>query len=151
MAETTQFDPLFPETLTGEVMSIVIKDKDDTPNHVLQLGDDWSVEVGWHLYGHNVAAIGGTWYVDVLLELMGPPNFEAKVGSCNKNLTAFDPTLSSPGHRHYKCVINIPANTPPQAGLYRLVSLITYRNDAGQIMEMAGFRDGPLVHFFQPE
>ena len=150
MAVTPNFDPVFPETLTGDVTLIRVLDTDDTENHVLQLGLPWSVEISWHLFGHNVAAVGGTWYMDVMLESMGPPNFEANIGSCNKNLTNFEPS-SFANHRNYKCQIQIPANIPPGVGVYKLVTLLTYRNDAGSIMEMAGFREGPLIHIFQPD
>ena len=146
MPATLRFDPVDVDHLSGDI-DVEILDQDDDPNHVLEITMPWKVQVDWRLFGPIAAAIGGTWEVKVFVESIGQ-GFEGEVGSATKALTDLE-AGSSVTNRKYQTIINVPANTPPNTGVYKPVVLITYKNDSGDIMAMAGFSEAPLINFYQ--
>lgn len=149
MPYSEQFDVLAPDDMTGAITELGVYDQDDDPNHVLELGRNWSVYVKWTLkddpQNHLVASLRGTWEVKVKLESIGE-GFEGQVGK-----TAVVPLdgRTTPYDQRIK-ISNQPDPTDPKnEGAFMLVVLITFKNPAGQPQPMAGYREGPVLQFFK--
>lgn len=142
------FDTLDPTHL-GATASATVLDADRNPNHVLELGKPWSIEVKWET--HNIPAVppsnvadvlGGEWLVSAYLESMGAA-FEGQVGP-----TVTVPYEPWPGAAGWTATIHVPATQPPSAAVYKLATVIAYRY-GGSPKPMAGFVEGPLIQFYQ--
>lgn len=151
MPETLRFDPLFPEHLTGRIGPIEVLDEDGTPNYVLELDRPWSMTIHWRMSSdapamHPADVLGGTWNVRQIVESMGVGP-EQTIGSADVD---FGPP---PGATAALCEWNhtfdFPVGTINVEGVYKLITLITYRNAAGHRRAMAGFQEGPLVTFYR--
>lgn len=136
------FQSLTPLALTGAVTALQVFDSGPSPNTVIRRGESWSVKVDWNISGGIAPAIGGEWRVNVLLESMGG-GFEGTVA------TTLIPVSAAPVApiRNYSATLNIPAGTPPNPGVYKLVVAILHQN-LGVPTRMAGFEEAPLVQFY---
>jgi len=148
---TARFDTLYFDHIQGEIADPVVKDLDGTPNFVLELDRPCQVELEWKLESnapasHPVDLIDGTWEVKVSVESIGEGD-EKSIASANVPLAAF--ASSSAALRTWQHTFNIPANTITKEAVYRMGTLITYRDPAGNRRAMAGFSEGPLVTFYK--
>lgn len=155
MAITPRFDPLFPDTLTGDITAVNIYDHDETElNRIIEIGHLWDVEVNWQLTGHDSGAIGGKWHIQVSLESMGKgPEYE--VAAADKPMANVE--AGSDAHHRYWAHKFVGLKGPvteagdPAPGVYKLVTLITYFDVSNKPSDMAGFMEGPLVTFYSSE
>lgn len=148
---TTNFDALYYDHIQGEIAEPIVKDFDGTPNRVLELDRVCQVEIEWKLesnapMSHPVDLIDGTWEVKVSVESIGIGD-EKEIASTNVPLSSFD--TSSAALRTWKHTFTIPANKISQEAVYKLGTLITYRDPGGHRRAMAGFSEGPLLTFYQ--
>jgi hypothetical protein len=148
---TARFDTLYFDHIQGEIADPVVKDLDGTPNYVLELDRPCTVELEWQLESnapgsHPVDLIDGTWEVKVSVESIGK-GMEDEIANANVPLAAF--TSSSPALRTWQHTFNIAANTIKDEAVYRIGTLITYRDPSGNRRAMAGFSEGPLVTFYK--
>lgn len=152
------FDTLFPANLKGEVRNIVVTDQDSTPNRVLQKNLPWSVEVNWHIDGNGATSLAGEWRVQLKLESMGD-GFEGTIPGADitKTLADVEPGMSTVTHRHWKHVFNNlgttfldpPLNNGVEEGVFRLILIITYKDQFATPLAMAGSLEGPLLTFYK--
>lgn len=148
---TAHFDTLYFDHIQGQIADPVVKDLDGTPNRVLELDKNWQAEISWQLESnapgsHPVDLIDGKWEVKVSVESIGEGD-EKQIAATDKPLAAFD--TSSAALRTWKHTFNIPAGTIEKEAVYQMVTLITYRDPAGNRRAMAGFSEGPLVTFYK--
>lgn len=145
------FDTFVPDHIDGVIEAPVVTDADGTPNRVLELDRDNTVDITWRLITddialHPVQAYDGKWVVRLSFESFGPePEFnlpEATVNFATGTLSA-DET-----NREWTHQFTIPANTAVEA-VYKLGTLITYRFPDDSRGAMAGFQEGPVITFYQ--
>lgn len=144
----TNFDTLNFKDLVG-TMNVQVIDTDETPNLVLEIARPWRIEVDWVLHGINADTIGGSWELMAYYESMGPQN-EGKVipspivvpmANTQPNSTSID--------RRYRATINVDPGLIKEEGIYKLVTLVTYKNLDNKPRAMAGFSEYPLITFYQ--
>ncbi len=143
MASDT-FDGL--PALDADVTAVAIIDPDGNPNRVIDDQFAFDVTVDWTVCPPATAALlDGEWTVNAYAESMGPGP-EKLIGTS---------LVAANGGTAYSAKINVPAGTltadvPPDSGVYKLVLVITYRNDQNVLTELAGFAEGPLFMLRQP-
>jgi len=146
------FDPLFHPNISGVIDNPIVRDKDRTPNRVLDLNQDNSVEVTWRLESADplmcpVNALTGKWVIRLSFESFGPKEEfdlpEAIVPFAAATHTDHDVC-------EWKHQFMIPANTAEES-VYKMVTLITYRFPDDSRGAMAGFHEGPMLTFYQDE
>jgi len=148
---TYYFDTLYPDHIQGIIDSPVVTDPDGTPNHVLELEKAWSVEIKWRLTSDSstmypVTAIDGTWHIQVSLESLGK-GFEDTVAQAD--VPFYPPDFGSNAMCEWSHKFTIAAGIPPDEAVYKLVTLITFKDHAGNRKAMAGFMDHPLLTFYK--
>lgn len=153
MPVTFNFDTVFPASLTGQMSTAVI-DPDGTPNRVLDITLPFTIEVDWTLSGPNASSIGGTWDVKVILDsiVLDPPAPEVSkqvAADLNHNLAAVQPGSTS-SNRIFKSLLNVPPGAVPHTGVYKLITLIDYRDVNNNPGQMAAFSEGPMLDYYQP-
>jgi hypothetical protein len=154
MAINFNWDPIDPDPahLNG-TMDIEVLDADQNPNQVLQTDLAWNINVKWSIFGTDAPAIGGDWHVQATLESIGPGP-ELIVGTADVPVSAAAPALT----RDYAATINVPVgklkSDGTEDGVYLLSVLITHTNTGAGVTKkdkMAGFSEGPMLHFYTPE
>ena len=150
----SNFDTLtdVAKDLSGEILEVAVFDKDMDPNHVLQDDLEWYVRIKWQVKGLVAPGLGGDWNIRVNLESMGK-GFEGTIKDQNV------PVSSAPiaTTRTYETTISLPRGEDVPgliAGTYKLVLIITHTNTgagATKRTRMAGFYEGPLLDFVDPE
>jgi hypothetical protein len=148
---TDFFDTLFPSAIEGNIEAPVVRDKDSTPNRVLELGDDWEVDVSWSLKTSNASTyplsqINGTWHLELSVESIGE-GFEGPVA--NDTLNYASTHAATPTEYEWKHTFKVPASKVPDEAIYELGTLITFKDSNGIPMAMAAFFKGPAVTFYQ--
>lgn len=140
----SDFDGL--PALTGSVDSVVLIDPDGNPNKVLDDGLPFSVRVNWTVGPASTATVlDGTWTVRAYAESMGPGP-EVAIGSTNEPAnggSAYSTTIDVPAG-------TLPADVPPDSGVYKLVVVITYRTAQNLLTEIAAFSEGVTFLIRQP-
>ncbi len=136
------FEPTFPQAWShvfhGEMDTHLIDGNGIPDTTIISMTDQWTLRVDWSVNGLLVGSIGGTWHVRCYLESIGPgPEF--LVASRDVTVT---------GGNNYSESFTIGPNMPPQAGLYKLVSVITYSNLLNQPGLFAGYDEFGLVQFY---
>lgn len=132
-------------TMDGSITTRVLDPSGLVPSRrVIQVNDDWSVQVDWIVSGDAVVGLNpaACWNINIALESIGP-GLEAIVGK------AAEP-VGAPAMTHtYSKTIDIPANFPGLGpGVYRLSVSLTLDN-AGTPVPLAGFREGPAIQFYR--
>ncbi|HEX7975909.1 MAG TPA: hypothetical protein VF498_15985 [Anaerolineales bacterium] len=153
MPTTINFDTVFPAFLTGNMSTSVI-DPDGTPNRVLEITLPFTVVVDWTLSGTSASTIGGTWDVKVILDsiVLDPPAPEVSkqvAADLGHSLAAVQ-AGSTPTNRIFKATLPIPAGVVPHTGVYKLITLIDYKDVANNPGQMAAFSEGPMLDFYNP-
>jgi hypothetical protein len=142
--------------MAGDI-SVVVKDTDDTPNEVLQLNKDWSVDVDWHLLGPAVTAIDGDWLLKVSMESLGE-GYEGNIQGkdiLDKDLPPIEIELeaqvvdSTLTDRHWKKTVKAGPSIPNVPGVYKVVALVSYQTEWDIPLPMAGFAEADLISFYK--
>ncbi len=140
----TDFDGL--PGLNGAVTGVILRDYDGNPNKVIDSQFPFDVKVEWNVGPANTATLlDGTWTVKAYAESMGPGP-EVLIGSA---------AVPANGGLIYTTTISVPSGTlppdaPPASGVYKLVVVITYRNQRRVLTEIAAFSEGPLFMLREP-
>jgi hypothetical protein len=141
----------FTIKLAGDV-SMVVKDPDDTPNDVLQLNKDWSVDVDWHLKGPAATAIDGDWVLLVSMESMGT-GYEGPIQGQDHDPVEIeleaqeaDSTFTD---RHWKKTVKAGPGIPNKPGVYKVVALLSYQTEWDIPLPMAGFAEADSIAFYK--
>lgn len=145
------FDSLYPDHIEGVIDPPVLTDADGTPNTVIEIDRDNTVDITWRLTTddvalHPVQAIDGKWVIRLAFESFGSPiEFELP----DETVLFSSGTLSADETtREWTHQFTIPANTAQEA-VYKMATLITYRFPDDSRGAMAGYQEGPLVTFYQ--
>lgn len=150
---TLQFDTLYPTHINGHIHTPVVKDQDLTPNRVLELDRDWTIELSWHLRSDDpdtdpVTGIGGNWLIRLGLESIGPgPEIDLLPTPTVKPISDYD--SSNKASCTWKESFTIKAGKVTEEAVYQLVALIAYQFPDGSRGSMAGFVAGPLLTFYK--
>jgi hypothetical protein len=134
--------------LAGEIGAVVLIDNCVPANNVVDAGRPFQVRVSWRVRPPVVATVlDGTWTVDLYAESVGP-GAEIKAGSVD---------VAATGATTYTATITVPPgrltaqSTPgPASGVYKLVEVLTYRNQLGTKTEIAAFSEGPTLLLRNP-
>lgn len=138
--------------LSGEILEVEVYDADMDPNHVLQDDIEWNVRIKWQVKGLVAPGLGGDWHIRVNLESMG----EGFEGTAKEQIV---PVSDAPiaTTRTYETKITVPkieSFLDYVPGTYKLVLIITHTNTGAAVTKrtrMAGFYEGPLLDFVDPE
>jgi hypothetical protein len=147
------FDTLYYDHIQGELDVPIVRDLGSIPNRVLEMDRDCEVELNWRLQSdapmsHPVDLIDGTWVVKVSAESIGPG---PEINLASTNVPFSSAVTSDSDLRTWQHIFTVPANTITQEAVYKLVTLITYRDPHGHRRAMAGFSEGPIVTFYQDQ
>ena len=149
---TDFFDTLYPSAIEGVIDDPVVTDPDNTPNHVLELDQDWRVDIEWQLSSNNtsypVDMIDGTWHIQLSVESLGP-GFEDDIADANVPTSTANP--DSWDLRVWNHQFTIPAGAIPDEAVYKLATLITFVDDNNNRRAMAGFAEGPVLSFYRDQ
>lgn len=147
--------PFPPALLSGEILATTHFDPDQDRNNVLEIDRHWFVKAQWYLEGPIASYLGGTFHVQVVVEGIGRGDEET--------LATVDVPTSS-GYMvgdqlMFSQWIHIPSrleNPNPnkvinRPGVYKLVLVLTYTRPTGKTGRIAGFTEGPMIQFYEPE
>lgn len=129
--------------LNGSLTATII-DPDGSPNLVLERTRSFSIKVDWTIQGIIAPGLGGDWQLRAFVESIGPGP-EMAIGTANLPLSSVPPAPT----RNYTTTMNVPANSVPQDGTYKLTMVLTHTN-MGIPDHMAGFVEGPVIQFYTP-
>ena len=116
-----------------------VSDPQGTPAAtVISMTDEWHLEVTWQLHGIFVPLLCGIWHVRAYLESIGP----------GPELIIADEQTPMTGANNYRLLLRIPPNRPSEEGPYKLVTVITAKNQQGNPAPFAGFDEGPVLAFY---
>ena len=138
--------------LSGEILEVTVLDPDLDPNQVLQDDQEWSVKARWKVSGLCAPGLGGDWKLLVKLESIG----EGFEGIAQTKIVPVS-DVAPDATRTYETTITMPKPVDLPgfiAGTYKMVLVITHSNTGGGVTKrtrMAGFNDGPLLEFVDPE
>ena len=135
-----QFPNVFfaPGTFEARVL-----DNNGDPRNVLDAGLAFTIRTRTVLSNNAATFLGGTFEYAAYVESIGPGpeqqvgNLETRV---NNGTTPIDVDIVvSPG--------TLPNNVPPGpiSGAYKLVVLLTHRDNAGAVTDVAAIVDGPVL------
>jgi hypothetical protein len=130
------------------------------PTNIIRADQDWGVNLKWYLKGTLVPFICGYWCVTLHFESIGSPKgpdhnedefdlhagYEIKLDPCKKP--------DAHGHYWYEYDFKVPKGKikPGHCGRpYMVVAAITYKTMCNRPGPMAGFVQGPMIQFYQPE
>lgn len=111
---------------------------------IIRLADSWRLTVDWTLSGLLVGMLAGDWKVQAFLESFGPQS----------EILVVDETISlasgfvNPFSLVYHLDKDIAAGAVTEAGVYRLVTVITSVTPAGTPGPFAGYDEGPMLQFY---
>jgi hypothetical protein len=159
----SSYTQLHPEITAFAVQGLGAQDV-TPPTTIIRADQAWRVHIEWQTTGLAAAVMAGVFHVSAYLESIGPgadlklpivpgpaPD-ELNVPLLSGAFTA----LAAPdfGRRDYSRNINVPAGQVPtdvdRSRAYKLVVAITYTEPTGAPGPMAGFREGPILQFYQP-
>lgn len=161
-----EFEVEFLEHLTGTIGAKVYE-VGEAPSRILDINDDWVVEIDWSLTGEAQRFVCGSWGVDVYMESIGKgPEFELP----DEDLENIP--LNPTGDGHYHTAINVPAgfikthvetwreelkehgHLPGDREsdiVYKMVCTVTYKDVGGRPGPIAGFVEMPMLQFYSAE
>jgi hypothetical protein len=137
-------------TIEGKMADIVVKDPDGDPNHVLEPGLPFTIDVTWSLSGSLVGALlavgAANWVVNAYAESVGPgPEVEIAStlvpkasGTTVAGVTTFTATLTVPGG-------TLPEDAPGVSGLYKLIGSVFLNSTVPGPYDLSGFSEGPII------
>lgn len=147
---TKFFDTLYPSEIEGHIDEPEVIDKDGTPNHVLELGEAWEVNVAWKLKTDNPTTypldmINGTWHLKLSAESIGE-EFEGSVAT--DTLDYANTFSATPTEWEWEHTFKVAGDKIPDEAIYELGTLISFRDSNNLPKAMAGFYMGPAVTFY---
>lgn len=133
----------FPVLFDGVISDVKVGSPFPASELIIDVRDNWTVDVSWKTSGFLATAIGGTWQVKAFLESMGV-GFEGQVGQTNVPATG---TAGAPGSLTKNATINVlSANALGiQPGAYKLVVTLTHVNPGPT--GVAAYSEGTIVQF----
>lgn len=130
--------PFGPSTFTAEVL-----DNNGDPRNVIDAGLDWTIRTRTDLSNDAKNLLGGRFEYAAYVESIGPGP-EQQVGALqvrvNNGTTPINVDIVVPGGQ-------LPNNTPPGpvSGAYKVVVLLTHRDNGGVVTDVAAIVDGPVL------
>jgi hypothetical protein len=135
----------------------------EPPSHILDINDDWYVDVDWTLKGPLQRFICGSFEVDVYLESIGKgPEFELpdvegiainKTGDYSAHIDVPAGVIKTHVEtwweeykEHHKGV-----GEPETDIVYKMVCTVTFRDQYGQPGPIAGFVEMPMMQWYKAE
>jgi hypothetical protein len=110
------------------------------PTNIVRTSESWFVKFDWTTTGWLNFFLAGNWNLEVLLEKMGPGEFD--IGPSGKTIT---PIVSAPNA--YSTTLSFGPGSVP-AGLYRASAVLTFKNPVGIPGRITGFTDLGLIEFY---
>lgn len=158
-----EFLPYLKGTIEAAVYEV-----GEAPTRILDIHDDWAVDVNWALTGPLQRFVCGTWGVDVYMESIGKgPEFELPDEKFED--IPLQPNPTGQYHVH----IPVPADfikthletfneELKEHGelkereretdiVYKMVVTVTYRDPMGRPGPIAGFVEMPMLQFYEAE
>ncbi len=159
-----RFDPQIPGGLIeGEFTGITITEPAVSPyvsNLVINPDQSFTVEMQWEIRGFLaplwLAALGGSWSVEVFAESVGPGP-EIRIAS--KSVPVSGGTTTGTTTRFTSGPITVPAGMLPEgnpgagnpSGVYRLACSCFLNSNLGQPgYDIMGFAEGPAIMIENP-
>jgi len=124
-------------------------DLDENPNHVISIKDGAYVCLHWYLKGELARLICGRWCVQVYLENLGKD-----VEGCRDiTLRRVVRTLRCNQGHYWLCIKIPPGQLDPDmcSCLYKLAVSIQLIDKCGKPVPFAGFCEGPVIQFYDPD
>jgi len=142
------FEVALPELyLGGEIYAEVYEVGGASPTAIIRTDQEWGVKMHWDLKGSLTEYICGEWCVHLFLESMGPgPELkldarrEIPLNPCGDGEYYYDFRVK-PG-----VVTGKHCSTP-----YKVVVTVTYLTACHKPGPIAGFVEGPIVQFYEPD
>ena len=134
-------DIQFPNQLFTGTLDAQVLDNNGAPSSVLEAGQDFTIRARWRIDAVAALLLGGQWELAAYVESIGIGP-EQQVGPTE--------VVALNGGRNYSASITVPANTlpnnpqPPNAGVYKLVTVLTHRN-FGLVSNVAAVVEGPIL------
>ena len=157
---TGQFEVSLSDPALAGGIEAEVYEADGKTNSIIRADQDWEVRIKWYLEGTLVPFICGYWCVSLYFESMGSPKgpdhnedeFDLRADHSIK----LDPCLKpdKDGHVWYYYNFKVPKGTikPGHCGRpYKVVSAVTYETVCDRPGPMAGFVEGPMVQFYDPD
>ncbi len=150
MAITDFFDTFNKVHLSGVIDDPIVTDADGTPNRVLELDRENTVDITWRITSDDpdmnpATYSNGKWVIQLSFESFGTAlEFELDP----EEVLLADANPKTKALCEWKKQIKIPANKAEES-VYKMVTLITYRDDDGNRGSMAGFSEGPVLTFYK--
>ncbi len=132
----------FDVTMTGPT---VHESGGAPPTTIIRTNQPWHVHVEWDTTGMLTGMITGNWDLHLYLESVGSGP-EVDLTDPNEHIIPLSP---GPSPRHYHFHPDVAAGAVP-AGPYRLALTLTYTDATGTPGPMAGYWEGPIIQFYQP-
>ncbi len=139
---------LGPNPVTGTIKAEVLDPNGVAPIHIIRMNTAWKLNVEWTLEGSLVGMLAGKWVVTAVVEGMG--NIFEGVDATINTIDIATGGVATANGRKYTHTFDIPA-PPPQnmeAGVYKLVTVITSLTAAGAPGAFAAFEEGPMLQFY---
>lgn len=136
--------------ITAELTTEVLDPKGVKPIHIIRITDGWQLKVNWTAEGNNIAAVlnpNMTWHVQAYLESIGP---QLEAPPVVDEIVLFNDGVI-PGDLNkleYSKSFNVAPNKPAEAGVYKLVTVLTCAIPPATPGPLAGFDEGPLLQFY---
>ena len=132
--------------LSGEIYAEVYEEGGVKPTTIIRTDQEWGVKVHWDFKGYLTPFICGEWCVHLCLESIGPgPELKLDhphipLNPCGNGEYYADFEVE-PG-----IVTGEDCSTP-----YKLVVTVTYLNACDKPGPIAGFVEGPILQFYEPD
>lgn len=130
--------------------AMVLHEDGQTPTNVIRVSDGFHIHLDWDTDGPLSAFLKGFWHVRAYLESIGPGQ-ELELPGDKIALTP------QPGSIHYHGHVVVPANTVKVAGAHpnesvpmKFVATVTYCWPDDTPGPMAGYIEGPILQFYNP-
>lgn len=113
----------------------------DIIDNVISTHDDFVVTIEWELRDVDRVVEGAVWMVNSSLEsLTSAPDI---------SLQTLDVPIMPGSGPIYRIKLTIPSGVVP-AGTYKLFTIITYVDEQGKPLPIAGFAESAILQFFDP-
>jgi len=132
--------------LSGEIYAEVYELGGAKPTSIIRTDQEWGVKVHWDLKGSLAPLICGEWCVHLCLESIGPGP-ELRFDHPHIHL---DPC----GDGEYNCDFRIKPGKIRGKDCsypYKLVVTVTYLTACEKPGPIAGFVEGPILQFYDPD
>lgn len=120
---------------------------------IIQMDQDWEVQVKWHLEGSLLVSpfftFTGRWVVRLFLEGMGTTQEYSLPAAPGQVVDVATFTAVAPDRRDYKATISIAQNSI-DAGVYKPTIALTYESSPGTPGPIAGFSELGMLQVYDP-